>query len=365
MSDVSPPERVELPRIINGRYELIREIGRGGMGTVHAARCLLSGAQVAIKLVRVGHGDDRSRVKRFEREARILRTLRHPNTVRLLDHGVDAAGRAFLVMEYVNGNTLAALLRMRGAFGESRAITIALEVCASLREAHSCGIVHRDIKPANIIMSDGESGPQRIKLLDFGIGKEFARTSDDGATRPGCFVGSHRHAAPEQLLGGAADARSDVYSVGILLYELMTGTVPSDKRQVLIARPALQDPDALQRQYGMSTSMIAVLRKCLEWLPVNRFQSAAELSAALQACRASNVDPPTLPVEQAFPLLARRVSLPDRSLAINEPTAPARDRDAEMAAVPPYDAWKTTITLGVGAGLGGLALLTALSWIGG
>lgn len=377
-----PPKRPVVAR----RYELLREIGRGGMGTVHEARCLATEHRVAVKRIPLGDASDAgSRRKRFEREARILAALRHPNTVRLLDHGIGADGVAYLVMEYVRGETLSRVIRHHGPLQERLALAVVLEVCASLREAHACGIVHRDVKPANIVVRDDANGDARIKLLDFGIGKELVNAEDDGATHPGSFVGSHRHASPEQLLGAPADPRSDVYSVGILLFEMLTGTVPFSRPPIkeYAARKSSRDRLRLRSRFPflrISARTESTIRTCLEGNPRYRYQSATELSLALRCCLAELEEQSVGSVPDSNPILllpTRRISRePDprphsgqAALGVRESLGTEEASGAERSRTHVRVLTSKPLSLGlltgIGAGLCGTFLYAAMQLIGG
>ena len=212
MSDVFQPDQV-----VSGRYRVLRKIGGGGMADVYLCEDLTLGRRVALKVLLQRFLDDPKFVERFRREAKAAAGLNHPNLVSIYDWG-EVDGTYFIVMEYVEGETLKDLVRRQGRLGGNEAVRISLQLLAALEFAHRTGIVHRDIKPQNVMLDrDGN-----VKVMDFGI----ARAGDSGMTEVGSILGTAQYLAPEQARGQRVDERSDLYSVGIVLYEMLTGTVP-------------------------------------------------------------------------------------------------------------------------------------------
>ena len=217
MSDVFQPQQV-----VSGRYRVLRKIGGGGMADVYLCEDLVLGRRVALKVLLQRFLDDPTFVERFRREAKAAAGLNHANLVSIYDWG-EVDGTYFIVMEYVEGETLKDLVRRQGRLGGSEAVRISLQLLAALEFAHRTGIVHRDIKPQNVMLDrDGNA-----KVTDFGI----ARAGDSGMTEAGSILGTAQYLAPEQAKGQRVDERSDLYSVGIVLYEMLTGTVPVQGRQ--------------------------------------------------------------------------------------------------------------------------------------
>ena len=287
--------RPELPvpahlEMLVDRYEVMGPIGRGGMGHVYEGRCLRSGAHVAIKVM---HADrpsvDATVAKRFSREAKILGSLHHPNIVRCLDHGVGQDGLAYIVMEYAAGRTLKTMLRQSGVLGELLTLDVAVQVCAGLDQAHTHGIVHRDIKEANIIV-DTTGGNLAVKIVDFGVGKRIVSASESNLTKPGHFVGSYMHGSPEQVAGRKLDARSDIYSLGSLLFVMLTGRAPfpsGSLEEIFINRlsmptPRLRDVNAAVHVTERTEEAV---RRCLARHPDQRWQSMTTLRMELEECR--------------------------------------------------------------------------------
>jgi serine/threonine protein kinase/beta-lactam-binding protein with PASTA domain len=207
-------------RVLDGRYEVGQKIARGGMATVYQARDLRLDRIVAVKIMHSGLADDPEFVARFEREARSAARLSHPGVVSVFDQG-DDAGTLFLVMEYVPGLTLRDLIRKDAPMGPSKALELIEPVLAALAAAHQAGMIHRDVKPENVLLADDG----RIKVADFGLARAVNAETQHTATG-GVLIGTVSYLSPELVVDGKADARSDVYAVGVLLYEMLTGVKP-------------------------------------------------------------------------------------------------------------------------------------------
>lgn len=272
------------PQQLTDRYELYETLGFGGMSEVHRARDLRLHRDVAIKILRADLARDPNFAQRFRREAKHTAALNHPAIVAVYDTGeaATAAGKQpFLVMEYVDGDTVGALISRHGALPAQRAIAITADVCTALEFSHSRGIVHRDIKPANIMVTvDGA-----VKVMDFGIARSMAATTGDRLTATSAVVGTAQYFSPEQARGQQVDARTDVYSLGCVLYEMLTGQAPftgdtplSVAYQHVRERPV---PPS-QRQPGISAELDAVVLTALAKKPEKRYQSAADMHADLQ-----------------------------------------------------------------------------------
>lgn len=213
--------------IIDERYVVIQRIGAGGMDSVYRAEHLTLRHHVAIKLMNRELSRNRHAVERFTREARLSALLNHPHTIRVQDFGATEDGFLFLVMELLHGQPLKQALASRQPLGLARAVRIARSVPASLDEAHAKGLVHRDLKPDNIFLCRHHRLPDYVKVLDFGIAKALDAT--DGAlqrTRTGMVIGTPKYLSPEQATASHVDPRADLYSLGVVLYEMLTGSVP-------------------------------------------------------------------------------------------------------------------------------------------
>jgi tRNA A-37 threonylcarbamoyl transferase component Bud32 len=293
------------------RYFLESVLGRGGMGDVYRATDLAHERAVVVKLLRRTAATDETAVKRFHREARAASHLSHPSSVALLDSGETEAGMLYMVMELVPGVTLARLLSERGALSERRAVGIGAQILAALAEAHGLGIIHRDLKPANV-MIDVQEGEDRVKVLDFGIALFGDAGPDARVTQQGQVFGTPAYMSPEQIRGERLDARSDLYSLGVVLYELLTGKLPFDAAtsMELAARHLTDVPPAMaERRPGstISPELEALVLSAMAKDRAERPPSAEAFHSALLAC-------PLVPAasEPAAPALAPTVPLDGR-----------------------------------------------------
>lgn len=268
---------LETGDILVGRYEVDSLIGRGGMSSVFAGFDRTLGREVAIKVLAAGLADDRVFVERFDREARAAASLSHRNIVAVFDTGEDD-GERFIVMERVHGQTLATMLR-HGPLAVERAVEIAVGVGRALGAAHARGIVHRDVKPGNVMVGAGG----QVKVLDFGIARALAAST---LTRPATVIGTAGYLSPEQAEGGTADARSDLYGLGCVLYEMLTGRPPfvADSAAALAQQHLTRSPDPPSlRRPEVSVALDDLVLRCLAKDPAARYAQADALCAALLA----------------------------------------------------------------------------------
>ena len=267
-------------RILDGRYQLGSVLGVGGMARVYLAEDRVLQRQVAVKVLSPPYDQDPLFVERFRREARTAARLSHPNIVAVFDSGSDGE-QHYLVMEYVAGQSLAELLAHQGRLAPRRAGELASQVCAALAAAHTQGVVHRDVKPGNVLVG----GDGLVKVTDFGIAK--AATSHT-LTGSGMVLGTAAYLSPEQARGGPVDARSDLYGLGCVLYELLTGTPPfgsgADGPQVAIATRHLSEPPEPPswRNPQVDPGWDAVVLTALAKQPARRYQSAIEMQDDLR-----------------------------------------------------------------------------------
>lgn len=310
MTDLQPGD------VLRGKYEILGEIGRGGMGVVYRARHILLDELQALKLLL----DARPQfVKSFLAEAQLVRRLRHPFIVEVFDVDVAESGFPFVVMEYVEGPSLRELLD-RGPLPPQRALEIAARVCDALAFAHRRGVIHRDVKPQNILVSADPSpntGGGHVKVIDFGIAKVVAEADMQVTgmlTAPtGFALGTPEYSSPEQAMGLPShelDARSDLYSVGLVLYEMLSGTRPFSAPTpmgLLIAR--LQQPPRpiTDARPDLNQSIVRLVMRSISSDRESRYQSGEEMAAALRSLRAS--------------LMGE--SVPDEALPPSPPTGPS------------------------------------------
>jgi hypothetical protein len=279
-------------RVVADRFEVLSLIGSGGMGSVYRARQVGLDRPVALKLLKEEASWDPDTVTRFHREAKAMSLLQHGNTVRVFDFGQTADGTLFLAMELLEGETLTKRVNREGCLDPVLAIRVVQQVLRSLHEAHSKGIVHRDLKPDNIVLAgvDGHAEPV-VKVLDFGIAKVFEGENqfDQLETQAGTVFGTPRYMSPEQAQGKSLDPRSDLYSVGVLLYQLLTGVPPfQDEEAVVVMAKHIRDkpepPIKVAPTRPISTSLNRAVLKALEKDPSRRFQDATEFARGLEKC---------------------------------------------------------------------------------
>ena len=268
----------EIGNVLGGRYRLVELLGQGGMATIYRARDNELDRDVAVKLLRPEYERDPDFGTRFRQEARAAGSLNHPNIVSVYDFGHDPAG-AYIVMELIDGEDLASVIRRTGAVPPRQAARLASDVASALAAAHGRGIIHRDVKPANVLVSrDG-----RVKVTDFGIARAVA---DAQLTMPGLTMGSVHYFSPEQARGEPTTAASDVYSLGIVLYELLTGRRPwggDSAAAIAMARLSGAAPLPSAVRAGIPPALDAIVRRAMSRDPAQRYQSAAEMREALDA----------------------------------------------------------------------------------
>lgn len=265
---------------IEGRYRLDAKIGVGGMGAVYRATRLMIGDEVAVKILHTEQGDSNA-AQRFRREAQAAARLKHPNAVDIYDFGITADGLQYLVMEFVDGESLRKIIKERGPFACSDAAPIISKVCDALGEAHRHNIVHRDIKPDNIMINSLGGGPT-VKVLDFGIAK-LRDDSSSTLTQTGNLLGTPHYMSPEQCLGEELDGRSDIYSLGVVLYEMLCGRVPfnSPVSTAVVIQHVNQAPPPLRTlNPSIPPAVEAVVLRTLEKTREGRPQSTGEVSTA-------------------------------------------------------------------------------------
>jgi hypothetical protein len=300
--------------VVLDKYRVERVLGIGGMGLIVAARHLVLDELFAIKLMLPSFAADREAQERFLREARAAARLKGDHVAKVQDVGCLPDGTSYMVMEYLEGEDLKKIVRRNGAFPIEDAVEYTLQTCKALREAHSLGIVHRDIKPANLMLVSLPDGAPRVKVIDFGISKHTAAVSE-GLTTSSWAGGSPLYMPPEQVRSArTVDARADVWSVGAVLYELLTGVTPFHASSVaaVLQRVLNEDPvPPCVLRDSLSTALGAVVMRCLAKRPEDRFQSIDEVVEALRDAFPAAAGPPE-PREPRGPPVRQAVSRPAR-----------------------------------------------------
>jgi serine/threonine-protein kinase len=272
--------------IIDGKYRIDALLGRGGMGAVYRGTHLKLQRPVALKFMREDTDIDRGDRERFEREARVVARLKHPNIVTIHDFGVSDSGRRYIVMEYLAGRTLRSFIEPGVGMEPVQAAAIASKVCQALRAAHAAGVVHRDLKPENIVLEPSADGELLVKVLDFGLAKLQTPLDSERASLTGSnvVVGTPAYMSPEQCHNDAIDARSDIYALGCVLYEMVTGRAPFTDTSPLkiMAKHASEVPVAPSRlRIDLPTELEIVILRAMAKDKKDRFQTAAEFADAL------------------------------------------------------------------------------------
>jgi serine/threonine-protein kinase len=268
-----------------GRYQVDKLLGIGGMGRVYLARDRLGGQQVALKVIRDDLLDHPELLPRFRREARAASRVDHPNVTRILDFGQDREGRPYLAMEYVQGPSVARRLTESGPFPVESALPVLHQVAEALAAAHLCQVVHRDLKPGNVLLANHADSPL-VKIVDFGLAKILGLSSGSIVTPLGHTFGTAEYISPEQATDAELDERADIYSFGVLAFEMLTGKVPFAGSTVeVVAAHVYKTPPAPSEVAPLPVppAVEQMVLRCLAKLPEKRYQEAVELSRDLDA----------------------------------------------------------------------------------
>ncbi len=327
------PEPAPDPRIggvLDSRYRITRKLGEGGMGLVYEATHVFLKTRVALKVLRAD-ASDRESIERLKREAQAASAIGHPNIVDVRDFGQLPDGSTYVVMELIDGVDLLTEIR-REPMSWERARHIALQIAEALGAAHAQGIVHRDLKPENILLTTRDAEPDFVKLVDFGIARVQGATK---LTAAGRVMGTPEYMAPEQCAGIDVDHRADVYALGVLLYEMVTATLPFyDADLVRLLRLQIKEPPVppskVKPEADLPLELEAIILRCLAKRPSQRFQSMEDVAEALRTLRPAEGPPPDPHEPDPFAKLGTQATelaltpVPPRPTPSAQPVAPRR-----------------------------------------
>ncbi len=293
----TPTTLMHLISALENRYQVLQELGRGGMGIVYQAYDKQLKEQVALKIISPLFGNDPDAVERLKREVSSARRIAHPNVIRIFDIG-ESSGLHFVSMEYFAGTSLRDYIKRNGAVSLIQAKNIVLQICDGLQAAHGQGVIHRDLKSHNIIINPAN----HIKIIDFGLARS---TYAEGMTATGLILGTPEYMAPEQISGKKVDERADIYSLGIILYEIFTGRVPfTGDSPIAVGFQQLKDPPQDPRQINpqLTDDVTAIILKALEKDPFRRFRSVQEMREAIEQILGSTAAQFSPPVSSKGPI---------------------------------------------------------------
>src|SRR5215467_8071704 len=274
-------------RTLPGGYVILELVGIGGMGRVYRAEQTTLGRTVAVKIIHPHLVGEENAAARFITEARAASRLNHPNSVAIIDFGKTPDGQLYLVMEFLRGKDLARVTYEEGPLPFRRIVNVLTQVLAALAEAHHLEIIHRDLKPENIILEPMRQGGDFVKVVDFGLAKMRESTSSPSITSPGIVCGTPEYMSPEQGRGDPLDARSDLYAVGVIFYQLLTGRLPFEAEsptQVVLQHLTQPPPDPrkVAPERDLPDPLVEVCLRSLEKDPGRRYQTADEFAQALR-----------------------------------------------------------------------------------
>ena len=306
-----PAEDELVGRRLDDRFTLGEPIGSGGMGTVYRGLQHSVGREVAIKVINPRHCRDRTVAKRFLREATLASRLSNKTTVTVLDFGQSEEGQLYLVMELLPGRTLKEVIAEDGPLPLPRVINIATQVCEALESAAEIEVVHRDLKPSNIMLVDGPRDRDMVKVLDFGLAKSLIEEDSTTVTQSDALLGTPAYMSPDLAMGGAVDARSDLYSLGVMLYQMVAGVLPftGTTFELLINQHVIATPPPIDRP--LPDDLRATISRLLAKKPADRFQSAADVHDTLRSIDLSG-DLPVPPARAPGPTAALAPTLDRR-----------------------------------------------------
>jgi serine/threonine protein kinase len=325
----------------SGEYVILDRIGTGGMGSVYKAEQPSMNRLVAVKVLHSRFATRDDLVARFRREARAMSQLAHPNTARVYKYGALDDGSVYFVMDYLEGRNLAHEVRQKGPMEAERAVKIMIQVCGALEEAHRAGIVHRDLKPENVFLTAQGGTEDFPKVLDFGLAKMSEKQMGRGSmmfTQQGMVFGTPEFMSPEQAQGEELDRRSDIYSLALILYELMTGQLPFEAKTPLdMMKAHVKDPPIpiSQRVPGLkfSAELEATIAKALAKKPDDRYATAADFAEALRGCLRDSAEPVSIGAPPLAPALSRGAPA-GSAAASGDRAAPARSDTTQVTSIP-------------------------------
>jgi serine/threonine-protein kinase len=358
--EIGRPSDPLIGREIDGRFVIRERLGAGGMGVVYRAWQASVGREVAIKVIAPRPGDERAVARRFLREAKLASQLSHPNIVMVIDFGATPEGTLYLAMELLRGRTLGQVWQAEGVFSPKRMLRVASQLCDALETAQRAGIVHRDLKPANVMILDEPPGRDFVKVLDFGLAKALDPAVTT-LTQSDRLVGTPSYMAPEVISGAPASPSADLYSLGVLLFEMLTGKLPytAPNVTVMLARhtyapvPDLGDHVPPQVQH--------VVKRLLAKQPEHRYRNAAELRDVLEAAVAGTlrIDASEEALIETADTPSQPVEAPPRATPTPIETAPTM---SDLSVMPPKPRRRAglvvaTVILAAGAAVGAFAIL--------
>ncbi|MGD8276370.1 MAG: serine/threonine-protein kinase [Gemmatimonadota bacterium] len=330
--------------VLAGRYRIVRRLGEGAMGAVYVGEHLRIGRLDAIKVLRGGLASDADSISRFNRGARNLSAIRHPNVCTLYDYGETEDGSPFLALELIDGESLKEIIDREGALPVPRALAIARQIAAALEAAHHAGIVHRDLKPGNVMIERGRDGSDIVKVVDFDIAKGPAASAGDEVTELGFVVGTPEYMSPEQLMGERLDGRSDLYSLGLVLFRMLSGALPfrGGTTQEIMLQRLTAEPlplGQIRAELAGTPGLQPVLDRSLAREKDNRYADAADFGADLDRLRAGQ--PPAAPAAAASRPVGREM-----------PETVVASHTSRPVAAPSGGPWKRGWVIGAIAVLG-------------
>jgi hypothetical protein len=347
-------------QVVADRYAIIRKLGEGGMGAVYLGEHVKMGRKSAIKVMNPGMSADPDAISRFNREAANASRISHPNVCQIYDFGETMEGVIYLAMEFIEGASLTDIIEREGALPPPRAARILRQAADALAAAHDLGIVHRDLKPDNIMIVQGKDGSDVVKVVDFGIAKAVAGDeAGQKVTKTGLVVGTPEYMSPEQLAGDKLDGRSDIYSLGLVFYRMLTGVLPfqADSAQEMMIKRLTDAPMPLasaRPDIAYPPELQGVLDKALARSPADRYANAAQLGRDAEAAVGALALPGTRVAE---PVTTAKTQLMDAGAAV--PAARRRAPPASAAA----PARKRFPVMAVLGGIGGVGVLAVVGYL--